>query len=303
MAKIEKPEIFAAGTVLTRIVGSKREVCLVHRPAHHDWSLPKGKLDPGEHAVAAAWRETAEETGEHVCLGMPLPAQFYQAEGKLKRVDYWLARTVAGGPGFQPNREIDKLGWFTPPQAAEKLTYPRDRDLLRSALRLPVSSPLVLLRHSQALRRVQWGKRSDMLRPLTPAGKANAKKLAKVLAAFGVRVVHSSDAVRCLDTVGPYSRLAGLKTVPEAALSELGFEKDTHAGVTRMAQLLKIETPLVLCTHRPLLPKLVERLREELGVKRAAKLDPALPPGGFLVLHRRFVAGGVKLAAVERHEC
>ena len=32
------------------------EVVLVHRPRYDDWSLPKGKLDPGEGHLAAARR-------------------------------------------------------------------------------------------------------------------------------------------------------------------------------------------------------------------------------------------------------
>lgn len=45
------------------------EVALVHRPRYDDWSLPKGKLDPGETAAIAAVREIAEETGFTARLG------------------------------------------------------------------------------------------------------------------------------------------------------------------------------------------------------------------------------------------
>ena len=44
----------------------------MHRPEYDDWSFPKGKLDPGEHAAVAAVREVAEETGLDVRLGPPL---------------------------------------------------------------------------------------------------------------------------------------------------------------------------------------------------------------------------------------
>ena len=36
---------------------------VVHRPRYDDWSLPKGKLDAGEHLLPTAVREVAEETG------------------------------------------------------------------------------------------------------------------------------------------------------------------------------------------------------------------------------------------------
>ena len=51
----------------TRFTRSK--VLLIHRPRHKDWSLPKGKLDKGEHLLAAAVRECDEETGIVPVLG------------------------------------------------------------------------------------------------------------------------------------------------------------------------------------------------------------------------------------------
>ncbi|MBA3781090.1 MAG: NUDIX domain-containing protein, partial [Nocardioides sp.] len=53
-------DVVAAGAVVTRRGG---EVLLVHRPRYDDWSFPKGKRDRGEHILATAVREVAEETG------------------------------------------------------------------------------------------------------------------------------------------------------------------------------------------------------------------------------------------------
>ena len=56
--------IRAAGALLWResSVG-EIEVALVHRPRYDDWSLPKGKIDENETALACAYREVFEETG------------------------------------------------------------------------------------------------------------------------------------------------------------------------------------------------------------------------------------------------
>ncbi|HUH08052.1 MAG TPA: NUDIX domain-containing protein, partial [Egibacteraceae bacterium] len=59
----------AAGGVLWRDVGGRIEVAVVHRPHRADWSLPKGKLDPGESSPEAALREVFEETGIRGRLG------------------------------------------------------------------------------------------------------------------------------------------------------------------------------------------------------------------------------------------
>ena len=67
-------EVVSAGAV---VLGHGGSVLLVHRPKYDDWSFPKGKLDRGEHATAAAVREVEEETGLRVRLGRPLADQRY----------------------------------------------------------------------------------------------------------------------------------------------------------------------------------------------------------------------------------
>ena len=68
----------SAGVV---VFGPGRTVLLVHRPKYDDWSFPKGKLDRGERAAAAAVREVEEETGLRVRLGPPLGSQRYPVRG------------------------------------------------------------------------------------------------------------------------------------------------------------------------------------------------------------------------------
>ena len=53
----------AAGGVVVRGDGDDREVVLVHRPKYDDWTLPKGKAEPGESDEDCAVREVEEETG------------------------------------------------------------------------------------------------------------------------------------------------------------------------------------------------------------------------------------------------
>jgi 8-oxo-dGTP diphosphatase len=124
------PEVEAAGGV---VLDSKGRVALVHRPRYDDWTLPKGKLDPGESFEEAALREVEEETGLRCRLVRELPlVEYSDNKGRSKVVRYWLME-VEHDPGFVLNDEVDELRWVSPHEAAALLTYPRDAEVVRSA--------------------------------------------------------------------------------------------------------------------------------------------------------------------------
>jgi len=121
--------IYAAGGVVVR----DGKVLLVHRPRYDDWTLPKGKLDPGESFEDAALREVEEETGLRCTLGRELPATTYAVGTRPKLVRYWLMEAQSETP-FEPNDETDQLRWLSGDEAMRLLTYDRDRDVLAAAL-------------------------------------------------------------------------------------------------------------------------------------------------------------------------
>ena len=119
-------EVRAAGGLVVR----DGLVCLVHRPRYDDWSLPKGKLDPGEGFEEAALREVEEETGLRCRLRGELPeVRYTDARGRPKLVRYW-AMDVVDDSGFSPNDEVDELRWVPLAEAARLLSYERDRELV-----------------------------------------------------------------------------------------------------------------------------------------------------------------------------
>jgi 8-oxo-dGTP diphosphatase len=121
---MDEPEVKAAGGVVRR----DGRIAVVHRPRYDDWSLPKGKLDPGETWEEAALREVREETGLECELGEELSsAHYHDRKGRSKLVRYWLMDPVGGE--FAPNDEVDELRWLTPAEASALLTYPRDKEL------------------------------------------------------------------------------------------------------------------------------------------------------------------------------
>jgi len=127
--KYPKIEVWAAGGVVLRDHRGVTEVLLIHRPSHRDWSFPKGKLDPGESLGRAAWREVHEETGLRCRRLKRLPLVRYRdARGRRKAVVYWTMQALDGE--FEPNSEVDALGWFDLLSARQVLTYAHDVLLL-----------------------------------------------------------------------------------------------------------------------------------------------------------------------------
>ncbi len=279
----------AAGVVLLRQSPAGPQVLVVHRPKRRDWSLPKGKLDPGESWVAAAVRECAEETGITPVLGPRLANQRYEALGRPKVVRYWVARAAAD-LGHLPDDEVDERRWVPASSCAAVLTYPRDVDLVTAAVAVGATEPLVVLRHAQAVKRAQWHG-ADAHRPLSGKGRSQAQHLTAVLGAYGVAAVYSSDATRCHDTVRPYADLIRATIEDEPVLSEEGHTRAPDQARRRAEELLGAARPLVVCSHRPVLPTV-------LGAAAAVAADgvpargfsPKMRPGSAVVLHRRLPA-------------
>jgi 8-oxo-dGTP pyrophosphatase MutT (NUDIX family) len=128
-----EPEVLAAGGLLVRDQDGERQVAVIHRPKYMDWSLPKGKLDPGETFEQAALREVEEETGFRCELGRELPDISYRdRKGRTKQVRYWVMEPIEGE--FAPGPEVDELRWIDLEGAEALLDYEHDRELVRSAL-------------------------------------------------------------------------------------------------------------------------------------------------------------------------
>ncbi len=107
------------------------EVLLVHRPRYDDWTLPKGKLEPGETHEEAAVREVEEETGFRCELGRELPStSYHDSKRRPKVVRYWAMRPLDGD--FRPHREVDEIRWVSLDAAMELLSHRHDDNVLRA---------------------------------------------------------------------------------------------------------------------------------------------------------------------------
>jgi mutator protein MutT len=104
-------------------------------------ALPKGHLDEGETPEAAATREVTEETGVTADLIDKLGDVEYSYERRgrrrAKRVVFYLFEYRSGSVEDH-DHEIEEARWMPLEEAAESLTYPGEREIVRRALsRLP----------------------------------------------------------------------------------------------------------------------------------------------------------------------
>lgn len=127
-----RPQIFhqSAGAVVM-----DGERCLVVRPSDRaEWVLPKGHLERGETAAAAAVREVREETGLAIEIAGSLGPTRYRFGPGLrdrKRVDWFIGRLVGGD--LRLEAVLGDAAFVSESNALDTLTYEDDRALVRQA--------------------------------------------------------------------------------------------------------------------------------------------------------------------------
>jgi 8-oxo-dGTP pyrophosphatase MutT (NUDIX family) len=273
----------AGGGLLWTADGSDPRIALVHRRRYDDWSLPKGKLDPGEHPLQAACREVREETGVLPAAGPRLPSTSYlvttRAGEAAKVVDYWAMRTAEAGV-FVPNDEIAAVEWLPTRQARGKLTYRHDIAVVDAWDKMPpVTATVLLVRHGRAGSRREWLSADDE-RPLDARGLRQAARTAEVLVWYRPARVLSVGKVRCVDTVRPLANALGLPIEPAPLLSEEAHGQDPERGAGLVADLAGSAAGpplrpgvLAVCSQGGVIPDAVELLAERDGVELGLDSD------------------------------
>jgi 8-oxo-dGTP pyrophosphatase MutT (NUDIX family)/phosphohistidine phosphatase SixA len=271
--ELKRGPIQAAGGVVWRVNsgenGAEVEVAIIHRPRYDDWSIPKGKLAPGESAIEGGLREVWEETGYRVQAGHSLgEIRYLKKSGghtREKVVHFWAMRATGGS--FSPSREVDELRWMKLDEARELVTRATDIEVLERFARRPAMTGLVLLvRHASAGSSGKWDG-EDRLRPLDETGEEQADELVRLLSRFGVEAIVSADYTRCIETMQPLSEAIGVPIETDPLLSDDGFPGHEEQAAELLRNLGRPGSGAVACSQGDVIPELVQRLAADDGVE------------------------------------
>ena len=298
--RVSGSAIRAAGGLLWRTANSSTgspgvEVAIIHRPRYDDWSIPKGKLVPGESDIEGAIREVTEETGYRVQIRRPLGEVSYNKGSgpaqRMKTVRYWSMH--AEGGIFSPSREVDQLRWVSIEEAFSLLSHKRDLSILRTFAEGPLlTRSILVVRHGSAGNRSSWTG-DDEERPLDETGVAQAEGLVWLLTRFDVREIISAPPVRCLQTVEPLGGAVGLTITEEPAFAEAHYYGHEPDAERLLRNAGGDGTGTVICSQGGVIPDLLARLAAKDRVDLA---EPVVSKKGS-VWSLTFAAG--KLLAAE----
>ena len=133
----DRPKL-AAGVIPVRREGGNWRILVLR--AYRNWDFPKGMLEPGEEPLAAARRETAEETGlrdlefafgegykETLAYAGGKVARYYLAETREEEIDLPISHEL-GRPEHHEWRWVtfDEAEGLLPPRLAIVLEWVRE---------------------------------------------------------------------------------------------------------------------------------------------------------------------------------
>jgi bis(5'-nucleosidyl)-tetraphosphatase len=132
-----KKEISAGFIVFKRTRAGIRYLLLRHGGNY--WNFPKGHIEKNENDLAAAIRETREETGLRrirQILGFKRYEKYFLRRGGMvdafKLVIYFIAE-ADGKEKIRVSDEHEEIGWFSFADAMQKMKYKESKNLLRDA--------------------------------------------------------------------------------------------------------------------------------------------------------------------------
>ena len=306
-------KILAAGTIPWRIKSGTLQVLLIHRPEYDDWSWPKGRLGANETLPETAWRETKEEVGLDLPLGIPLGIIRYKTPqgNNRKEVWYWAAR-VMDQKARPDNKEIDDVRWVNVDRARQLLSKQLDQkplDVLETTFDAHqlATVPFVVVRQAKATPAESWT-RDEIDRPLADSGYQQAKAVARLLRAWKPTRVVTSKYTRSLETIAPYVKKYGGAVRTKKWLNKTADGPNKFLA-RRLRQEFKRPESIMMCSQPAVVKQILKELKAWIREEKAVlspksvtrKKQFKLAPGSILVVHRAQHRAG-QIVSVERYE-
>jgi 8-oxo-dGTP diphosphatase len=185
-------------------------------------------------------------------------------------------------------------GGQEPAEARRLLTRFADREQLDKVEQAHASGslrawPFIIVRHGKAFPRAKWHE-TEHERPLLAIGTRQSLALTGLLSAWPVKRLVSSPWKRCVATLTPFAAASGKRVRKSGPLSEKANAKDAAKTEAVLTKILHKGVPTALCTHRPVLPTVLDVLARHSPEGLAKSLpprDPYMNPGEILVAYVR----------------
>ena len=124
----------SSGAVVYRNINGTIRYLLIKNKRSEHWGFPKGHIEMGEDAVAAAKREVLEEAGIHIDIhdGFKEVSEYKIRDSIDKRVTVFVGTTNDDRTIIQKS-EIDDYVWLPYERAANNLKFVNDKRILKEA--------------------------------------------------------------------------------------------------------------------------------------------------------------------------
>lgn len=129
----------SCGGILFRQQKEQLETLLIQQVAGH-WGFPKGHVQGDECEEETALREIQEETGLIASLTLePRFTSCYQPKAGVNKEVILFIGEACGGKLQRQEEEVQALTWLSIEEAKQRLSYPRDRQILEEASQIYLS--------------------------------------------------------------------------------------------------------------------------------------------------------------------
>ena len=123
------PPTHAGGVVVRRDGPALRYLVVTSNTESRSWVLPKGRIEPGEAPVEAAYREVLEESGVRASVRESLDTIEFEGRKGYVRAEYFLMEFISDS---DPSEDREKK-WLELADALDALPFPGAQELILKA--------------------------------------------------------------------------------------------------------------------------------------------------------------------------